>query len=136
MYKDIITILFLSRKKANTNYTLISIDVVKDENRNWQLTYLYDHPNLNAKNRIVYTILKDGRLEVNAKFLPEAPDKLNYMPRYGITMVLDSDYQKLRYYGRGPFENYSDRNTAAHVGLYESEVSDMYVPYIRPQENG
>jgi beta-galactosidase len=25
---------------------------------------------------------------------------------------------------------------SAHVGLYESSVADLYVPYMRPQENG
>ena len=40
------------------------------------------------------------------------------------------------YYGRGPWENYTDRKTASFVGLYKSKVSDFYVPYIRPQENG
>ena len=40
------------------------------------------------------------------------------------------------YYGRGPHENYIDRNSASLIGLYKNKVSDFYVPYIRPQENG
>ena len=42
----------------------------------------------------------------------------------------------MTWYGRGPFENYWDRNTAAYVGRYERSVAGLYVPYVRPQENG
>jgi beta-galactosidase len=49
---------------------------------------------------------------------------------------LDSDFENFNYYGRGPFENYSDRNTASLKGIYNSKVADQYVPYGRPQENG
>jgi beta-galactosidase len=42
----------------------------------------------------------------------------------------------LSYYGRGPWENYVDRNTASTIGIYRSSVAEQYVPYIRPQENG
>lgn len=42
----------------------------------------------------------------------------------------------MKYYGKGPWENYSDRNTASFIGVYSSKVSQQYVPYGRPQENG
>ncbi len=51
-------------------------------------------------------------------------------------MQLPKEFSNLRWFGRGPHENYSDRKTSALVGLYESTVADQYVPYIRPQENG
>ena len=40
------------------------------------------------------------------------------------------------WYGRGPGENYIDRNRGSLVGLYTSTAEDMYFPYVRPQENG
>ena len=43
---------------------------------------------------------------------------------------------QVAWFGRGPFENYSDRKLAANVGVYENTVQDHYVPYVRPQENG
>ena len=58
------------------------------------------------------------------------------MPRYGMTLVLAKEFDNVNYYGKGPFENYIDRNTASKIGLYEAKVADFYVPYIRPQENG
>ena len=56
--------------------------------------------------------------------------------RLGLTMELIGDYSQLDYFGRGPFENNEDRNGAAFVGRYTSSVSEQYVPYLRPQENG
>ena len=42
----------------------------------------------------------------------------------------------MTYYGRGPWENYIDRNSATRVALYKSTVNEQYFPYARPQENG
>ena len=51
-------------------------------------------------------------------------------------MQLTKDFDKVTWYGRGPFENYTDRKTAAFVAKYSSTPDQMYVPYVRPQENG
>jgi beta-galactosidase len=58
------------------------------------------------------------------------------MPRFGMIFSLRNTLDHFTYYGRGPWENYSDRNTASHIGIYNSKVADQYVPYTRPQENG
>ena len=58
------------------------------------------------------------------------------LPRIGVTMLLSPELEQLAWFGRGPWENYSDRKTAALVGRYQSTVSDQYVPYIMPQEHG
>jgi hypothetical protein len=49
---------------------------------------------------------------------------------------LAEEFMNLKWFGRGPHENYIDRKTSADIGIYESTVDDQYVPYIRPQENG
>ena len=58
------------------------------------------------------------------------------MPRFGTNFILDKQYDSVNWYGRGPQENYQDRNTGAFVGEYSAKVSELYFPYIRPQENG
>ena len=58
------------------------------------------------------------------------------MPRFGMIMSMDEEFENFTYYGRGPWENYADRNHASQLGIYNSKVSDQYVPYTRPQENG
>ena len=57
-------------------------------------------------------------------------------PRIGVDLVLQPALEQLTWYGRGPWENYSDRKVAAQVGIYNSTVAQEYVPYIMPQEHG
>jgi beta-galactosidase len=84
---------------------------------------------------IKYTMDTDGSLTIvnsfkaGAKPLPE-------MPRFGMLFSLKNDYDNFEYYGRGPWENYNDRNLSSLKGIYQSKVADQYVPYTRPQENG
>jgi beta-galactosidase len=42
----------------------------------------------------------------------------------------------VEWFGLGPHESYPDRKRGARVGRWRSIVSDLYVPYVRPQENG
>ncbi len=56
--------------------------------------------------------------------------------RFGNHSELPTDFVNLQWYGRGPGENYQDRQTASMVGLYSGAVKDQYYPYIRPQESG
>ena len=52
-------------------------------------------------------------------------------------MQLPLSYDQLSYYGRGPWENYNDRNTSAFIGKYAATVENQYAQnYIRPQESG
>jgi len=56
--------------------------------------------------------------------------------KFGMTMNMAKEYDRVEFYGRGPVENYSDRNSSQWLGIYSSPVADQYYPYIRPQENG
>ena len=58
------------------------------------------------------------------------------LPRLGLEMRLAPRLERMRWYGRGPWENYVDRCTASFIGIYESTVADQYVEYVRPQDNG
>jgi beta-galactosidase len=58
------------------------------------------------------------------------------MMRFGMNMIMPVEFDHMTWYGRGPQENYQDRNTAAFVDVWSGSVADQYWPYIRPQENG
>lgn len=58
------------------------------------------------------------------------------LPRFGMLLQVKQDYDSLQFYGRGPFENYADRNTASFLGLYKSTVAGQPFTYLRPQESG
>ena len=80
------------------------------------------------------TLFGSGELLLQTKL--RADPGLPPLPRVGLTMMLPAGFGDLSWYGRGPYENYRDRNSGALVGLYHSTVSDLYVPYIVPQEHG
>ncbi len=64
------------------------------------------------------------------------PDSLPDLPRLGIVIELPRDYEQLTWYGRGPWDNYPDRKISCPIGLWQSTVSEQYVPYPRPQDSG
>ena len=81
-----------------------------------------------------YRVDAGGGMNVWAK-LSRSPDTPK-LPRVGFAIELDADLNQVTWFGRGPHENYVDRAWSAHMGRYTSSVSDLYVPYVRPQENG
>jgi beta-galactosidase len=80
---------------------------------------------INAAAEITVT----ASIDMTQRNLPE-------MPRFGMRFILPEQYEQINYYGRGPHENYSDRNTASFIHQYSSTVTNQYTAYIRPQENG
>ncbi len=87
-----------------------------------------------ARIRSVYSIFGDGRIQTDVDF--EREDGLPNMPRLGYAFEMPGSFEHFEWFGRGPYENYRDRKTASFVGRYKGTVSEQYVPYIRPQENG
>lgn len=82
---------------------------------------------------LTYTITQAGVL-VELQFQPDG--RLPELPEVGVCFETAASYESLTYLGRGPQENYSDRQAAADIGLYNIPIDEMYVPYLRPQENG
>jgi len=80
-----------------------------------------------------YVICSDGTVEVCAEF--RTPEEFS-LPRLALQMGLDSSLENLKWFGRGPMENYQDRKSAAYVGLYSSTVEDMREYYARAQSMG
>ena len=76
----------------------------------------------------------DGRVSVESVSTPRGD--MPQLPRLGLSMVLDESLEGMRYYGRGPWENYVDRCSASDIAYWESTVTDQYVEYARPQDNG
>ncbi len=59
------------------------------------------------------------------------------LPRVGVAFALPQDFDEVKFYGRGPHENYCDRNSSAHLLLHgPMAVADLHEPYIFPGENG
>lgn len=88
-----------------------------------------------ARMQTEYTVLGSGDVVVENTLKTTAAD-LPEIPRIGSNLQLPVSFDRVRWWGRGPQENYWDRKTAAHVALYENRVAELAFPYIRPQENG
>jgi len=96
---------------------------------------LYEFKDSKSKNRTTYQIFANGDVEVYNE-IDAGESGLPEMPRFGMKMQLSDVLENLQWLGRGPHENYQDRNKSAFVDVYESRVSEQYFPYVRPQENG
>lgn len=95
----------------------------------------YDYPAVGATWHVTYTLTGDGRVKVENQF--DATDsQLPLVLRVGMRMQLPSTFKQATYYGRGGFENYADRKSAAFVDRYTSSISDMAFKYIFSQESG
>ena len=100
-----------------------------------KLQAIYFLPAVEATVEMTYTIGNDGNMLVETS-LTNVPDSLPEIPRVGNRFKIQEEFDRVSWYGRGPFENYWDRKSASLVGVYSASVDELSVPYIRPQENG
>jgi len=82
---------------------------------------------------VVYDLHPEGYVDVDARFTAGPDFRL---PRLGLQLFLNPAFEKVRWYGRGPMENYQDRKDAAFLGIYESTVTGMAEHYVRAQTMG
>ncbi|WP_342433226.1 glycoside hydrolase family 2 TIM barrel-domain containing protein [Neobacillus sp. FSL H8-0543] len=85
-----------------------------------------------------YRITQDGVLNLHLKGYKvirgkEIPEML---PRIGLTMHLNNEYDDVTWYGRGDSESYQDSKRSQSIGLYRKSVEEMHTDYVYPQENG
>ena len=125
-------------KQAGRNRSLSSLELVEEAADSIVVAATYEFANDNGDNvarwRSTFTFHPSGAVEVANEF--ERRDNLPVLPRVGMNVELIRPLDQVQWLGRGPFENYIDRNTAANFGRYRNTVADHYVPYMRPQENG
>ena len=63
--------------------------------------------------------------------------EMQYLFRFGMRFAMPGQYSDLDFFGLGPWENYSDRCSAALLGRYRQRVEDQYhYGYARAQESG
>ena len=101
---------------------------------------------IKVKTTFIYSALKDLRLTLTFSFEETGEVAVLYnlvphkalpdIPEVGLQLALNNSYSQLRWFGKGPFETYIDRQTGAKIGLHESTVKEQFVPYLRPQEHG
>ena len=119
------------------NTMLESFDY-KQTAEGWLITAVYE-PVLNAARlKMTYLIRPDGTIDIHETM--EDAGGIGTLPdlfRYGMKFAMLDRFDTIDFYGRGPWENYCDRNSATLVGHYTQKVADQYhYGYVRPQESG
>lgn len=101
-----------------------------------QVNAEYDMKNVSARLNLTYVINNKGAVKVTQKMTADQQAKVSPMFRFGMQMQMPKSFETIEYYGRGPIENYSDRNHVTDLGLYRQSVDEQFYSYIRPQETG
>ena len=122
-----------SWKQSSKNFKIAGIKT-SNATTNTNLTITYRLQETNSRYHISYTLYPSGMIRVTCHLetRPDAPE----LPRIGVRFRAPANVNQLEYFGRGPEENYCDRNNGTLVGHYKSTAEQQYVPYVRPQENG
>ncbi|MBS4202388.1 DUF4981 domain-containing protein [Bacillus sp. FJAT-49732] len=87
-----------------------------------------------SSTEIRYIVKNNGEIAVESTLTPGSD--LPEIPEVGLLFTMDQSFDNLEWYGKGPHENYIDKEKGAKIGLYEGKVKDQYVPYLKPQECG
>ncbi len=93
-------------------------------------------PTVKGAITMTYTLQPDGAVLVRQQMHCEQEGREAWLFRYGMQLQMPKQYDSVKYYGRGPHENYCDRNSSEFLGVYSNKVKDEYYPYVRPQESG
>ena len=82
-----------------------------------------------------WTFAADGSLAVSNAVIPHGTMPVA-LPRLGLSLKLAKSLDRVKYYGRGPRENYIDRWTGSFLGVWSAAVAELEEFYVRPQDNG
>jgi len=130
---------FVEWKKAGERARVTKAEINQPSPGKVTITFRYDIPGPDsvkiAGYITTYSVFGSADILIS-NVINKVSEKIPELPRMGMQMQLPEEFSNLKWYGRGPHENYSDRKTSADVGTYESSVADQHVPYIRPSENG
>jgi len=122
-------------REAGQNIKLTDIQVEQPSSYKALVKVDYSIDVIASAQTVSYEVLGNGKIMVTSQVRLGKAD-LPDLPRFGMRMEMPVEFDNLKFFGRGPHENYCDRNRSAFIGCYESKVEDQYVPYVRPQENG
>ncbi len=122
-------------REISQNAALDDIEFIQTAPDRVQIVTKFNLHPVKGEQIITYLVRGDGHMDVENKAIFHEkgfPD----MPRFGLRWQLPVNFDNLSWFGRGPQENYIDRNSGAFIGLYQGKVADQYFNYVRPQENG
>jgi beta-galactosidase len=117
----------------NRKITEVTTEVIENKAIKIEVNMILPTTN-ESKYKSIYTIFGTGDVVVENILIPGKD--LPEIPEIGMMMQLPEEFENITWYGRGPQENYWDRNTGADVGVYKGTVSEQFIPYLKPSETG
>ena len=128
----------LQRKYRLWQFPELKLEVLTVDRGNDQVLVhaSYRLPQVDATLLLDYKIAPDGRIAVSQRLKTGTKKDVPNMFRFGMQLTMPQGYDQVSYYGRGPYENYIDRNNSAFLGVYNQDVDQQFHGYIRPQETG
>lgn len=86
-----------------------------------------------AKVKTMMTVFSNAEIVVNIKVLSGMGVK--FLPRFGVQLELNRQFENVKYFGLGPYVNLPDFKEHCLTGIYETTIDKMYENYIKPQES-
>lgn len=109
----------------------------EQKGNNVLVTVDYDMPAVYARLQMQYEVNALGEIHIKESLsVDKSKNNVPHLFRFGMQMVMPEHFDRIDYYGRGPVENYADRNCSQFIGRYQQTVAEQYYPYVRPQESG
>lgn len=84
--------------------------------------------------QVAFKVLSDGTIFFNSTI--DSSIKGSILPKIGFRLSMPAGFEKLTWFGRGPWESYIDRKEACFVNVYNSTVTEQWENYVVPQETG
>jgi len=108
---------------------------VEEKEGSIKVTYTYELSTVpKASTEVTYEV--DGRGAVHVRAVFRGQKGLPELPAFGMRLITPEAAKKFTWYGRGPEENYCDRNEGARLGIYEDTPDNNLSRYLVPQECG
>lgn len=102
--------------------------------KNWKkLVESGEKPDFKFTTNVIYTVYPDGSVENQSSVTASRPNLT--LARLGYVMKLPKALSHMKYYGRGPIDNYPDRKTAQNIALYDQkDVANEFENFPKPQD--
>ena len=121
---------------AGQNRDVVEVSVNEIQDKAVEFTVTSTLPTtVESDYQQIYTVYGTGEVEITSK-LTSGGEALDMIPEVGNMLELPLEMDNVTWFGRGPEENYIDRQTGYNVGIYEEKVENFYIEYIKPQETG
>lgn len=118
---------------AGLHYTVQQFHITSSDKDKTVIKGEYTFTDSKATAIIEHTVFANGTIEIEYNI--SIPLNLPNIPRIGLQFEIEKELQNIDWYGRGPHENYIDRESGAAIGIYQTTLNQWITPYVRPQEN-